>query len=160
MPIGEAVKVLSDNNILAAPVRNVDAENSTNWKERYLGIIDFSAVVLWVLESAGYAAAALSASSAAAAGLGAGAAGTLGVLGWGSTGPVAVAGLAVAAVGAAVAGGMTADKVMAKDAPTAVDKLGEDFYKVILEEEPFKSTTVSPHRAAFVNIYIHIYMPI
>lgn len=143
MPIGEAVKVLSDNNILAAPVRNVDAENSTNWKERYLGIIDFSAVVLWVLESAGYAAAALSASSAAAVGLGAGAAGTLGALALGSTGPVAVAGLAAAAVGAAVAGGMTADKVMAKDAPTAVDMLGEDFYKVILEEEPFKSTTVS-----------------
>lgn len=155
MPIGEAVKVLSDNNILAAPVRNVDAENSTNWKERYLGIIDFSAVVLWVLESAGYAAAALSASSAAAAGLGAGAAGTLGALALGSTGPVAVAGLAVAAVGAAVAGGMAADKVMAKDAPTAVNKLGEDFYKVILEEEPFKSTTVSPHSAAHVNTNIH-----
>lgn len=143
MPIGEAVKVLSDHDILAAPVRNVDAENTTNWKERYSGVIDFSAVVLWVLESAGYAAAALSASSAAAVGLGAGAAGTLGALALGSTGPVAVAGLAVAAVGAAVAGGMTADKVMVKDAPTAADKLGEDFYKVILDEEPFKSVTVS-----------------
>lgn len=143
IPIGEAVKVLSDYNILAAPVRNTDAENTKDWRQSYLGIIDYSAVVLWVIETAGHAAAALSASSAAAVGLGAGAAGTLGALAVGSTGPVAVAGLTVAAIGAAVAGGVAADKVMAKDAPTAVDILGEDFYKVILEEEPFKSTTVS-----------------
>ncbi|XP_050883908.1 SNF1-related protein kinase regulatory subunit gamma-1-like [Lathyrus oleraceus] len=34
------------------------------------------------------------------------------------------------------------DKTMAKDAPQAANNLGEDFYKVILQEEPFKSTTV------------------
>ncbi|CAL5188561.1 unnamed protein product [Lathyrus oleraceus] len=31
---------------------------------------------------------------------------------------------------------------MAKYAPQAANNLGEDFYKVILQEEPFKSTTV------------------
>lgn len=62
---------------------------------------------------------------------------------WVPTGPLAVAGLTAAAVGAAVAGGVAADRGMGKDAPTAADKLGEDFYKVILQEEPFKSTTVS-----------------
>lgn len=40
-------------------------------------------------------------------------------------------------------GGVAADKGMGKDAPTAADKLGEDFYKVLLQDEPFKSTTVS-----------------
>lgn len=140
--VGEAIKILSDANILSAPVREDDSINTMDWRERYLGIIDYSAIVLWVLESAEFAAAALSASSATAAGLGAGAAGALGALAVGATGPAAAAGLAAAAVGAAVAGGAAADKGMAKDAPTAADKLGEDFYKVILEEEPFSSTTV------------------
>ncbi|CAI9092707.1 OLC1v1028024C1 [Oldenlandia corymbosa var. corymbosa] len=140
--IGDAVKILSESNIMSAPVKNPDIQHTTEWRERYLGIIDYAAIVLWVLESAGVAAAALSASSAAAAGVGAGAAGTLGALALGATGPVAVAGLTVAAVGVAVAGGIAADKAIAKDAPTAADKLGEDFYKVILQEEPFKSTTV------------------
>ncbi|KAI5436545.1 hypothetical protein KIW84_022877 [Lathyrus oleraceus] len=36
----------------------------------------------------------------------------------------------------------SANKTMAKDAPQAANNLGEDFYKVILQEEPFKSTTV------------------
>ncbi|XP_009627243.1 SNF1-related protein kinase regulatory subunit gamma-1-like [Nicotiana tomentosiformis] len=141
--IGNAVKILSESNILSAPVRNPAAQNSKDWREIYLGILDYSAIVLWVLEGADAAAAALSASSAAAAGVGAGAVGALGALALGATGPAAVAGLTVAAVGAAVAGGVTADRGAGKDAPTAADKLGEDFYKVILQEEPFKSTKVS-----------------
>ncbi|XP_073141750.1 SNF1-related protein kinase regulatory subunit gamma-1-like [Henckelia pumila] len=138
----DAVKILSESNILSAPVVNPDAKNSMDWRERYLGIVDYSAIVLWVLQNAEIAAAALAASSAAAAGIGTGAAGALGALAFGATGPLAIAGLTAAAVGAAVAGGMAADKGMGKDAPTAANKLGEDFYKVLLNEEPFKSTTV------------------
>ncbi|KAK7824956.1 snf1-related protein kinase regulatory subunit gamma-1-like [Quercus suber] len=142
--VADALKILSECNILSAPVRNPDTENSSDWRDRYLGIIDYSAIVLWVLESAELAAVALSASTATAAGVGAGAVGAIGALALGVTGPVAVAGLAAAAVGAAVAGGVAVDKGMGKDGATAADKLGEDFYKVILEDEPFKSTTVSP----------------
>ncbi|KAL6983536.1 hypothetical protein U1Q18_016922 [Sarracenia purpurea var. burkii] len=140
--IGEAVKILSESNILSAPVRDPDVGSSMDWRERYLGTIDYSAIVLWVLESAEIAAAALTATSATAAGLGAGVVGALGAVALGATGPAAIAGLTVAAVGAAVAGGAAADRGAGKDAPTAADKLGEDFYKVILHEEPFKSTTV------------------
>ncbi|OWM75967.1 SNF1-related protein kinase regulatory subunit gamma-1-like [Punica granatum] len=140
--VADAVRVLSENNILSAPVRNPEAKTSTDWRDRYLGIIDYSAVILWVLESAEVAALALSASSATAAGLGAGTVGALGALALGVTGPAAVAGLTAAAVGAAVVGGIAAEKGAGQDAPTAADNLGEDFYKVILQEEPFKSTTV------------------
>ncbi|KAJ0635803.1 putative CBS domain-containing protein [Helianthus annuus] len=140
--ISDAVKILSESNILSAPVKHPDAVDSTDWKERYLGILDYSTIVLWVLETADLAAAALTATSATAAGIGAGAATTLGAVALGATGPVAAAGLTVAAVGAAVAGGVVADKGMGKDAPTAADELGEDFYKIILHEEPFKSTQV------------------
>ncbi|KAL2519405.1 SNF1-related protein kinase regulatory subunit gamma-1-like [Abeliophyllum distichum] len=140
--IGDAVKILSEFNILSAPVINPDHRNSNDWRERYLGIIDYSAIVLWVLQNAEMAAAALSASLAAAAGVSAGAAGAIGALALGATGPVAIAGLTVAAVGAAVAGGAAADKGIGRDAPTAANKLGEDFYKIILREEPSKSTMV------------------
>ncbi|MFQ6649594.1 hypothetical protein Gotur_022768 [Gossypium turneri] len=140
--VADAVKVLSECNILSAPVINPDAATSMNWRERYLGIIDYSAIVLWVLETAEVAAVALSASTATAVGLGAGAVGALGALAVGVTGPAAVAGLTVAAVGAAVAGGVAADQASGGDAPAAADNLGKEFYKVVLQEEPFKSTTV------------------
>ncbi|RDX73998.1 SNF1-related protein kinase regulatory subunit gamma-1-like protein, partial [Mucuna pruriens] len=141
-PISEAVKILSASNILAAPVKDPNAAISSDWRGRYLGIIDYSAIILWVLEGAELAAAALSAGTATAAGVGAGTIGALGALALGVTGPAAIAGLTAAAAGAAVAGGIAADKMLAKDAPQAADNLGEDFYKVMLEEEPFKSTTV------------------
>lgn len=141
--VADAVKILSESNILSAPVRIEDEEKGMNWRERYVGIVDYSGIVLWVLETAELAAAALSTSSATPAGVGAGTAGALGALALGATGPAAAAGLVTAAVGAAVVGGVAADTTMGKDAPTAADKLGEDFYKIILQEEPFKSTTVS-----------------
>lgn len=142
--IGDAVKILSESNIPSAPVRNSAVQYSNDWRERYLGILDYSAIVLWVLESAEIEAAALSANSAAIAGAGVSAAGALGALALSSTtGLVVAASLTVAAVGAAVAGGIAAERGIGKDAPTAADKLGQDFYKVILQEEPVMSTTVS-----------------
>ncbi|EPS57875.1 hypothetical protein M569_16941, partial [Genlisea aurea] len=140
-PIGDVVKILSESNILSAPVVDPDCRNTADWRKRYLGIVDYSAIIVWVLHNAEIAAVALSATSAAAAGVGTGAAGALGALSIGASGPVAVAGLTAAAVTAAVAGGVAADKGIGRNAPTAADNLGEDFYKVILREEPFKSTT-------------------
>lgn len=140
--IAEAVRILSEHNIMAAPVRSPEADSKDPWSVRYIGIVDYAAVVLWVLEQAELAAAALAAGTAAAVGVGAGAVGALGALVLGMTGPTALAGLAAAAVGAAIAGGVAADRGVGKDPQTAADALGEDFYKVILQEEPFKSVKV------------------
>ncbi|CAA0833083.1 SNF1-related protein kinase regulatory subunit gamma-1-like [Striga hermonthica] len=76
--ISDAVKILSESNILSAPVVDPDARDSMDWRRRYLGIVDYSAIILWVLQNASVAAAALSAVSAAAAGIGTGAAGAIG----------------------------------------------------------------------------------
>ncbi|KAM0932455.1 putative CBS domain-containing protein [Dioscorea sansibarensis] len=138
----DAVKVLSENKIMAAPVRNSGARNELDWKQRYLGVIDYSAVILWVMENAELAAVALSAGTATAAGVGLGAVGAMGAVALGATGPAAVAGLTAAAVTVAMAGGFAAKKGMGRDAPSAADHLGEDFYKILQNEEPFKSTTV------------------
>ncbi|KAI5007831.1 hypothetical protein ZWY2020_008879 [Hordeum vulgare] len=138
----DAVRILSEHNIRAAPVLNPEPGAPADWQGRYLGIIEYSAIILWVLDNADLAAVALSAGSATAAGVGIGAVGAVGVAALGATGPAAVAGLTAAAVGAAVAGGLTAEKGVARDGVTAADHLGEDFYKVLLQQEPFKSTTV------------------
>ncbi|KAJ9187533.1 hypothetical protein P3X46_002977 [Hevea brasiliensis] len=115
--IADAVKILSECNIMAAPVKNPDAGTT---------------IVLWVLESAELADVALLASTATAAEVGTEAVGTLGAVALGITVPATIAGLTAAAVGAAAG----------KNGPTAADNLGKDFYKLILQEEPFKSTTL------------------
>lgn len=140
--IADAVQILSEHNIFSAPVIYPNADDTINWSNRYLGLVDYSAIILWVLENAELAAVALATGSATAAGMGVGAVGAMGAVALGATGPVAVAGLAVAAVGAAVAGGLAVNKGAGKDALTAADYLGDDFYKVIFQEEPFKSTKV------------------
>ena len=116
-------------------MRKAEAKNSMDWREKYLGILDYSAILLWVLENAELAGVALSAGSVAAAGVGA--------VAFGAGGPVVAAGLAIAAVGAAVAGGLAAESDRMSDAPRVADHLGEDFYKTLVEKEPFRSTKVS-----------------
>ncbi|PWA36626.1 hypothetical protein CTI12_AA598000 [Artemisia annua] len=90
---------------------------SMDWKERYPRTLDYSAIVLWVLKTTDLAAAAIAAKSAVVAGTGVRAASTRGAIALGAT--VAAAGLTVVAVGAAVAGGVAANKGAGKDAPAA-----------------------------------------
>ena len=75
----EAVRILSEHNIRAAPVLNPEPGALADWQGRYLGVIDYSAIILWVLENAELASIALSAGSATAAGVGMGAVGAVGV---------------------------------------------------------------------------------
>lgn len=102
--ISEAVHLLADNNIFSAPVRNPSASPTDSWSTRYLGMVDYPSIMLWVLEQAELAAAAIATGSATLVGAGAGALGALGAIVLGLTGPLAVAGLATFAVGAAIAG--------------------------------------------------------
>ncbi|CAM6014128.1 unnamed protein product [Sphagnum balticum] len=106
--ISEAVHLLAEFNIFSAPVRNPSASGTdSSWSMQYIGIVDYSSIILWVLEQAELAAAAIATGSAT------------------------------------FVGGVVADARGAKSASSAVDALGQDFYKVILENEPFKSTKVS-----------------
>ncbi|XP_042383307.1 SNF1-related protein kinase regulatory subunit gamma-1-like [Zingiber officinale] len=140
-PIVEAVRILSEHNIMTAPViRNTDGESSTDWRDRYLGIIDYAAVILWVLVNVELTTIALSASSATTAGVGEGASGPIGAAALGATGSAAVSGLTIA-VGAAVGGDVAIEKGTGKDSLSTDQHLGDNFYKV-LREEPFGSTTV------------------
>ncbi|KAH7294515.1 hypothetical protein KP509_27G004100 [Ceratopteris richardii] len=147
--IAETIELLAKHDIFSAPVRNAEAKEGVTWSESHMGMVDYGAIILWVLEQADLSAVALAVGSATAAGVAAGAVGALGALALGATGPAAIAGLTVAAVGAAVAGGVAVEMGVSRDPQSAVDALGEDFYKVILREEPFKSVKISDIAEAY-----------
>ncbi|KAJ3671126.1 hypothetical protein LUZ60_008552 [Juncus effusus] len=72
MPILEAVRVLSDNHIMAAPVLNPEPiPRQYGWQSRYLGILDYSAIIIWLLQNVDTAALSLAACGSAVVNCGA-----------------------------------------------------------------------------------------
>ncbi|KAK4362575.1 hypothetical protein RND71_017816 [Anisodus tanguticus] len=47
--LAEAVKLLSRHKILSAPVVDVDAPEDASWIDRYIGIVEFAGIVVWIL---------------------------------------------------------------------------------------------------------------
>ncbi|XP_061342352.1 SNF1-related protein kinase regulatory subunit gamma-1 [Gastrolobium bilobum] len=47
--LAEAVKILAHHNVLSAPVVDVDAPEDASWIDRYIGIIEFAGIVVWIL---------------------------------------------------------------------------------------------------------------
>jgi CBS domain-containing protein len=48
--LAEAVEILAQNRILSAPVVNVDAPEDASWIDRYIGIVEFAGIVVWILQ--------------------------------------------------------------------------------------------------------------
>lgn len=47
--LAEAVKLLARHKILGAPVVDVDAPEDASWIDRYIGIVEFAGIVVWIL---------------------------------------------------------------------------------------------------------------
>jgi CBS domain-containing protein len=47
--LAEAVDILSRNRIISAPVWNVDAPEDASWIDRYIGIVEFAGIAVWLL---------------------------------------------------------------------------------------------------------------
>lgn len=47
--VAEAVKIMAQHNTLSVPVVDVDAPENATWIDRYLGIIEFAGIVVWIL---------------------------------------------------------------------------------------------------------------
>ncbi|KAF7838175.1 SNF1-related protein kinase regulatory subunit gamma-1-like [Senna tora] len=45
----EAVEILAHHNILSAPVVDVDAPEGASWIDRYIGIVEFAGIAVWIL---------------------------------------------------------------------------------------------------------------
>ncbi|XP_020112017.1 SNF1-related protein kinase regulatory subunit gamma-1-like isoform X2 [Ananas comosus] len=54
--LADAVETLSKRMILSAPVRNVDAPEDASWIDRYLGIVEFAGIAMWLLHQSEVAA--------------------------------------------------------------------------------------------------------
>ncbi|KAL8143945.1 hypothetical protein V2J09_016977 [Rumex salicifolius] len=48
----EAVRVLVKHKLLSAPVVDSDAPKDATWFERYLGVVEFAGIVVWILQQA------------------------------------------------------------------------------------------------------------
>lgn len=53
--LAEAVQILAENKILSAPVVDVDAPEDASWIDRYLGMVEFAGIVVWILHQVGMA---------------------------------------------------------------------------------------------------------
>ncbi|KAK1363258.1 SNF1-related protein kinase regulatory subunit gamma-1 [Heracleum sosnowskyi] len=47
--VAEAVKLMAQHKVLSVPVLDVDAPEGASWIDRYLGIIEFAGIVVWIL---------------------------------------------------------------------------------------------------------------
>ncbi|KAK8952867.1 SNF1-related protein kinase regulatory subunit gamma-1 [Platanthera guangdongensis] len=54
--LADAVEILSKNKILSAPVRNIEAPEDASWLDRYIGIVEFAGITVWLLHQSEMAA--------------------------------------------------------------------------------------------------------
>ncbi|XP_023516483.1 SNF1-related protein kinase regulatory subunit gamma-1-like [Cucurbita pepo subsp. pepo] len=47
--LAEAVQILAQHKILSAPVVDVDAPDHSSWIDRYLGVVEFAGIAVWIL---------------------------------------------------------------------------------------------------------------
>ncbi|KAK7389199.1 hypothetical protein VNO78_24034 [Psophocarpus tetragonolobus] len=47
--LADAVKILARHNVFSAPVVDVDAPEDASWIDRYIGIVEFAGIVVWIL---------------------------------------------------------------------------------------------------------------
>lgn len=47
--VAEAVRLLSQHKILSVPIVDVDAPEDASWMDRYIGIVEFAGIVVWIL---------------------------------------------------------------------------------------------------------------
>ncbi|RVW52542.1 SNF1-related protein kinase regulatory subunit gamma-1 [Vitis vinifera] len=47
--LAEAVQILTKHRILSAPVVDVEAPEDASWIDRYIGIVEFAGIVVWIL---------------------------------------------------------------------------------------------------------------
>ncbi|XP_011624905.1 SNF1-related protein kinase regulatory subunit gamma-1 [Amborella trichopoda] len=54
--LAEAVLILSKHKVLSAPVRDVNAPDDASWIDRYIGIMEFASIAVWLLDQSEIAA--------------------------------------------------------------------------------------------------------
>ncbi|KAL8140116.1 hypothetical protein V2J09_006137 [Rumex salicifolius] len=50
--LAEAVRVLAKHKLLSAPVVDADSPKDASWVDRYIGVVEFAGMVVWILQQA------------------------------------------------------------------------------------------------------------
>ncbi|XP_019708033.2 SNF1-related protein kinase regulatory subunit gamma-1 [Elaeis guineensis] len=130
--LADAVETLSKNKILSAPVRNMEAPENASWIDRYLGIVEFAGIAVWLLHQSEVAAQGMIAGSDATTEAADGLAAKLGTV------------TLETATFVEAHGG-----VMAKSAPEAAVSMGGSFFETLTSSDFYKNTKVRDISGSF-----------
>ncbi|KAL5717534.1 SNF1-related protein kinase regulatory subunit gamma-1 [Ranunculus cassubicifolius] len=143
--LAEAVQTLSKHKMLSAPVRNVDAPEDASWIDRYIGIVEFAGIAVWLLHQSELAALRMMGGSTGIGLVAGGLAAAVSAVTLG-TPAAAIAGTAlVAAAGA----GTTAAVGPAHSGPEAAASMGGSFFEALTSSDFYKNTTVEDISGSF-----------
>uniref|UniRef100_A0A1D1XEL3 SNF1-related protein kinase regulatory subunit gamma-1 n=1 Tax=Anthurium amnicola TaxID=1678845 RepID=A0A1D1XEL3_9ARAE len=140
-----AVEILSKHKILSAPVRNVNAPEDASWIDRYIGIVEFAGIAVWLLHQSEVAALGImngSAGTGQAAGRLAAALGSV-TLGTPTSKTSSIALATVAAGGVRTALGPL------HYGPEAAASMGGSFFENLASSEIYKTTKVEDISGSF-----------
>ncbi|KAK3040646.1 hypothetical protein RJ639_026967 [Escallonia herrerae] len=123
--LAEAVQLLAQHKLLSAPVVDVEAPKDATWIDRYLGIVEFAGIVVWILHQ--------SEKNDGSAGL------ELGMGGEETIGP---------AVAAAAANGMSSPRYRSSNPFSAANTSG-NFFEALTSSDFYKNTKVRDISGSF-----------
>ncbi|CAA7396243.1 unnamed protein product [Spirodela intermedia] len=141
--LATAVEILSKHKILSAPVRNVNSPEDASWIDRYIGIVEFAGIAVWLLHQSEVAALEIMAGSPKAGRAAGGLAAALGSVTLGTPAP------SKASNAPAAAGGISDALGPADSGPEAAESMGGSFFENLASSEIYKSTKVEDISGSF-----------
>ncbi|KAL3631707.1 SNF1-related protein kinase regulatory subunit gamma-1 [Castilleja foliolosa] len=126
--LAEAVKLLASHKVLSAPVVDVNAPEDASWIDRYIGVVEFAGIVVWILTQSEKMETESPFDSA-----------MNGPESWDDIGP---------AVAAAAASGMSSPRFKSRhpDSPTATNGI---FFETLTSSDLYKNTKVGDISGTF-----------
>lgn len=148
--IRDAVAVLSRHGIWSAPVLKVDAPEDATWMDRYLGMVDYAGLVLWILGATETAAAGAGVAGSVAGSMAGGTAGLVGAGLVAGTGVGAAIGLAGGAVAGAALGGLGIELGPGRSGAALASAMGGSFFEALRDTTLFQQTKVADIVGSFL----------
>lgn len=133
----DAVQLLAKHRILSAPVRDIEAPEDASWIDKYIGIVEFGGIAVWLLHQSEIVAGSTGAGFVTGAVAGTTGTATLGGSGIGAVGGTTVLSGAVTASGPGNSG------------PEAVPTTGSGFFGLLTSSELYRKTKVKDISGSF-----------
>lgn len=143
--LAEAVDILSKHKILSAMVLNVEAPEDASWIDKYIGIVEFAGIAVWLLHQSELAALRMMGGST---GIGLVTGGMAAAVCAATLGTPASA-IAGTAVVAAAGAGTSVALGPGKSGPEAAASMGGSFFESLTSSDLYKNTKVQDISGSF-----------